>query len=138
MTSLMIDTGAFVAQRIPGDQYHALATSAFAELADSSVRLFSTEHILDETVTMLGRRESYAYAAETGTELLNSRVLQWLDAGVAEWTTALRMMRKYADQAVSFTDCLTFALMKREGIRTVFGFDHHFHAVGFRVWPPAR
>ena len=53
MTSLMIDTGAFVAQRIPGDQYHALATSAFAELADSSVRLFSTEHILDETVTML-------------------------------------------------------------------------------------
>lgn len=135
MKRVLIDTGAFIAQRISADQYHELASRAFAELAEAPVQLYSSEHILDETVTLLGRRESYAYAVETGEELLRSRVLRWLDAGVADWHMALRFMRKFADQAVSFTDCLTFALMKREGIKTVFGFDRHFQAAGFHVWP---
>jgi len=33
------------------------------------------------------------------------------------------------------TDCLSFALMRREGIGAVFGFDHHFERAGFEMWP---
>jgi len=47
-------------------------------------------------------------------------------------------MSKFADQGVSFTDCLSFRLMKRHRIRSVFGFDHHFTAAGFRVWPDGQ
>ena len=39
------------------------------------------------------------------------------------------------DQAVSYTDCVSFVLMKREGLRNVFGFDGHFTAAGYRLWP---
>ena len=42
------------------------------------------------------------------------------------------LLKKYADQAVSFTDCLSFALMRRDGIRECFAFDRHFQAAGFR------
>ena len=133
---LLIDTGAFYAQRDPGDIHHERATNAFALLADTGGEIFSTEHIMDETITLLARRESYAYAAAAGEELLSSRVLRWLDATPAEWKEAIRLMRKFADQAVSFTDCISFALMKREGIRHVFGFDRHFDAAGFQLWPP--
>lgn len=136
MKKLLIDTGAFLAQRNPSDQHHADAQSAFRDLADSATLLFSTEHILDETLTLLARRESYAYAAQTGTELLSSRSLRWLDATAADWDAALVAMRKFADQSVSFTDCLSFVLMKREGIKDAFAFDRHFRAAGFRVWPP--
>ena len=97
--------------------------------------VYSSEHILDETLTLLARRESYAYAAAAGEELFASRVLRWLDATPAKWQTALRLMRKLADQAVSFTDCLSFALMRREKIKHVFGFGRHFEAAGFRLWP---
>ena len=134
MKKLLIDTGAFFAQRNPSDEHHERATRGFADLAHSSVLLYSTEHVLDETLTLLARRESYAYAAEAGEELLSSRALRWLDATASDWTTALKLMRKYADQGVSFTDCISFALMKREDIRDVFGFDRHFLAAGFRVW----
>jgi predicted nucleic acid-binding protein len=134
MKKLLIDTGAFFAQRNPGDEHHERANRGFTDLARSSVLLYSTEHILDETLTLLAQRESYAYATEAGEELLNSRALRWLDATASDWTAALRLMRKYADQAVSFTDCLSFALMKREGIKDVFGFDRHFRAAGFRLW----
>ena len=80
--------------------------------------VYSSEHILDETLTLLARRESSAYAAAAGEELFASRVLRWLDATPAKWQTALRLMRKLADQAVSFTDCLSFALMRREKSNT--------------------
>lgn len=138
MTTLLIDTGAFYAQRKPDDQHHEKARRGFDELAGSGLRLYSTEHILDETLTLLARGESYAYAAEAGDDLLSSQALRWLDATAADWASALRLMRKYADQAVSFTDCVSFALMRREGIRHVFGFDRHFQAAGFRLWPATR
>ena len=138
MKKLLIDTGAFLAQRNPSDQHHARAQSAFRALSDSPTLLFSTEHILDETLTLIARRESYAYAAKTGSELLSSRALRWLDATAADWDAALLAMRKFADQSVSFTDCLSFVLMKREGIRDVFAFDRHFTAAGFHLWPTSR
>lgn len=134
---LLVDTGAFYAQRDPADQFHRRAVEAFALLASGTTEIFSTEHVIDETLTLLARRDSYSYAAEAGEELLGSRVIRWLDATPTEWKDALRCMRKYADQAVSFTDCLSFSLMKREGIRHVFGFDRHFDAAGFRLWPDA-
>jgi predicted nucleic acid-binding protein len=133
---LLVDTGAFYAQRDPGDAHHDRATRAFEVLSAAGGEIYSTEHIMDETITLLARRESYAYAAGAGEELLTSRVLRWLDATPAEWKDALRFMRKYADQAVSFTDCISFSLMKREGIKHVFGFDRHFEAAGFHLWPP--
>lgn len=135
---LFLDTGALYAQRDPRDQHHGAALTGFAQLAEIQSDIFSSEHILDETLTLLARRESYAYAAAAGEELFSSRVLRWLDATPAEWQAGLRFMRKHADQAVSFTDCLSFALMKRENIRHVFGFDRHFEAAGFRLWPPSN
>ena len=42
-------------------------------------------------------------------------------------------MPKYADQRVTFTDCVSFAIMRRRRIRTAFTFDRHFEARGFEV-----
>ena len=46
---------------------------------------------------------------------------------------ALRYFRKFADQQVSFTDCISFAIMKRDRISTAFTFDRHFLDAGFKV-----
>jgi predicted nucleic acid-binding protein len=51
--------------------------------------------------------------------------------------SAFVQMRKFADQAVPFTDCVSFVLMKKGRVRDVFGFDNHFVAAGFRLWPEA-
>ncbi len=48
------------------------------------------------------------------------------------------LFEKYADQRVSFTDCISFVLMRRHKIRQVFSFDRHFELAGFVVWSPVE
>jgi len=50
---------------------------------------------------------------------------------------ALKLFRKHGDQKVSFTDCVSFALMRRHDIPRTFGFDQHFVHAGFELWPQA-
>ena len=40
-------------------------------------------------------------------------------------------------QKLTFTDALSFALMRRLRIEQVFTFDHHFIVAGFHRWPSA-
>ena len=134
MKAAFVDTGAFVAKELARDQHHAEAVAGWAEAERNGLRLVSSDHVLDESATLLARRTTYAWAAEWGRDALDSGI-EWLRAEEQDWEQAFELMRKYADQAVTFTDCLSFILMKRMKLRHVFGFDHHFHAAGFRTWP---
>lgn len=51
---------------------------------------------------------------------------------------ALSLFEKFADQEVSFTDCISFVLMQRQQIKRVFSFDRHFQYAGFTLWPEER
>ncbi len=132
---ILIDTGAFVSKEIGSDQYHEESMVAWSEIGESTVELVSTEHILDESATLIARRSTYAFAAEWGEDLSRLKSIRWLRAAPDDWTRAWINMRKFAEHGVSFTDCISFVLAKREGIRDVFGFDQHFDYAGFRLWP---
>lgn len=134
MKPLFVDTGAFVAKEIAGDQFHSEARQCWSELEPGGHQLFSSEHVLDESATLIARRSNYAFAAEWGRDAMDSGI-EWLRADTEDWSKAMLLMRKFADQRVSFTDCLSAVLMKRAGLRQVFGFDRHFESMGFRVWP---
>jgi predicted nucleic acid-binding protein len=134
MKSLFVDTGAFVAKEIGSDQFHRAARLGWDEIELRGIRLVSSEHVFDESATLIARRSTYGFAAEWGQDALESGI-EWLRAGEEEWAKALVLMRKFADRGVSFTDCLSSVLMKRAGLKGVFGFDRHFDSMGFQVWP---
>lgn len=136
MKRLFVDTGALVAKEIANDRHHSAAAKAWSKIAEGGFHLVSSEHILDESATLIARRSTYAWAAEWGNDVMGANI-EWLRANSDEWRQALLLMRKFADQSVSFTDCISAILMKRAGIRDVFGFDRHFEDLGFRVWPPS-
>lgn len=133
MKKLFIDTGAFLAKEIKRDQHHSEAAAGWRHLADLPEILYTSEHCIDESATLLARKTNYAFAAGWGADLLASGITI-LRAEPDDWEYSFRLMQKYADQGISFTDCLSFALMKRNRIRLVFGFDHHFSAAGFSIW----
>ena len=51
------------------------------------------------------------------------------------WNEAWALFREYDDKDFSFTDCTSFVVMGQPKLSDVFGFDHHFEQIGFRLWP---
>ncbi len=91
--------------------------------------------MLDETLTLLARRADYRFAAERGRRIYASEAMTILRADEAVEKRALGFFEKFADQNVSFTDCVSFSLMNQHGIQRAFTFDRHFALAGFNVWP---
>ena len=131
---IFVDSGAFLARYAEGDQCHRAALHAWKRLERSSGALFTSSFVVDETLTLLGRR-TYAFAAARADALYASRVLTILRPDAADESAAVDLFRKFADQKVSFTDCVSFALMRRHRLKRAFTFDRHFAAAGFEVWP---
>lgn len=131
---IFVDTGPFLARHVAKDQFHARAIRSWKAAAKGGEALFTSSFVLDETFTLLGRRTSYAFAADRAEAILGSRVLTILRPDARDEVTALALFRKMADQEVSFTDCISFALMHRHRISRAFTFDRHFETAGFTIW----
>ncbi len=67
----------------------------------------------------------------------NSGEITRLNPNLDDWHEALRWLEKSSDQRLSSTGCLSFALLRREGIEAVFGFDRHFELARFEPLPRA-
>ncbi|MEK9146436.1 MAG: PIN domain-containing protein [Elusimicrobiota bacterium] len=132
---IFIDTGAFLARHVLRDGNHPAASAAWERLGALGQRCFTSNFVLDESFTLLARRAGYPFAAERARNILSSAALTILRPGREEELAALSLFEKFADQEVSFTDCVSFALMRKGRIRRVFGFDRHFERAGFEVWP---
>ena len=132
---IFVDTGAFLARHLSGDQHHREATRVWQDLARSRERCLTTSFVVDEALTLIGRRAGNRMAALVGRRLYDSRVLDIHDPSRDEQMAALGTLERYADQRVTFTDCLSFGLMKARRIERVFGFDKDFRIAGFLLVP---
>lgn len=131
---IYIDTGAFLARYLSHDQYHVKAISCWKRLEQLNLPCLTSNFVLDETFTLLARRADYAFAAQRARVILSSDLLTILRPAEGEEYEALDLFEKYADQRVSFTDCISFVLMRRKNITQVFSFNQHFERAGFRLW----
>jgi uncharacterized protein len=132
---IFVDTGAFLALYSTRDQYHREASTIFPSLP----RPFSTSnHVVDELATLLGRIAGYRYAADRVDDLYASASIEVVPSTLDDEVAAIRWMRKYADKEIGFTDCISFAMMRRLGIRRAFTFDRHFHDAGFQILNTAQ
>lgn len=133
---IFVDTGAFLARYVSKDEHHRRARRAWSEIERSRRRCFTSNFVLDETFTLLGRRTSYPFAAERARGLLASKALTILRPDADDEAKAVNLFAKFADQKVSFTDCVSFALMRRHELNRAFTFDRHFADAGFDLVPP--
>lgn len=127
---IFVDTGAFLGLYRKRDQHHKQAVDLWDELEPPFV---TSSHITAELATLLARQIGWLEAVDRVTDLYESPTIDVIASDREDELEALRWMRKYADQRVSFTDCVSFALMRRHRIRRAFTFDRHFRLAGFEV-----
>ena len=131
---IFVDTGAFIGRYLLADQHHRQAVIGWTFIQSQRIPLFTTQLVLSETITLLGRFADCRFAAETGRLILSSGAIRILRSQPDDERKALDLMQKYADQKPSFCDCVSFVMMTSHRIRDVFGFDRHFERAGFRLW----
>jgi predicted nucleic acid-binding protein len=132
---IFIDTGAFIARYLSADQYHHQALDFWDYIKNHREICFTSNFVLDETFTLLGRRAGNSFAVQRAVNIYASSFLTILRPDVQDELKALELFDKFSDQHVSFTDCISFILMRKQKIMRVFSFDSHFPMAGFELHP---
>ena len=128
---VFIDSGPFLGRYLAADPFKHDALQTWSRL--KRARLFTSNHVLDETFTLLARRAGCHFAAERAERFYASSAFEIVYSTHDDELQAARFFRQFAGQSVSFTDCTSFAIMRRLEIRTAFTFDRRFLHAGFRV-----
>lgn len=133
---ILIDTGAFLALKDRSDRHHAAARRFFEGLGARD-RLLTTSYVVDETITRLRYARGHKDALSFAESILSTRLIEVLYVDAALEGEALARFRRYSDQKLSFTDCVTIAAAHRQRADAVFAFDDDFRKVGLRTLPEA-
>jgi len=131
--SCFIDTGAYFAAFFPKDNYHQQSLEIWESIENSDIKIITSNHILDELATLLARKTNYSFAASQLKAIYTDSKIHIERSNHADELQALSFFQKYSDQKISFTDCISFAIMKRLNITQIFTFDQHFEYLGFNL-----
>ena len=127
---IFMDSAGFLALWDAGDEHHASARRPRERIRQRR-RFLTTEYVADETITLLLVRHSRRAALDFLETVERSEALrlEWIDP--ARFHAAASWFRKHADKEWSFTDCVSFSIMRELRIRDAFTTDHHFRQAGF-------
>ncbi len=131
--SVYVDTSAWIALAVTRDPYHDRAREAWTELAQAGARLATSVSVVLETFTFLDRQATRDVAIAWRKSLESVPRLRILAVTPRDLRDAWAFFDRPDLHKLSAVDAVSFALMRRERIRTAFAFDHHFAAVGFRL-----
>jgi predicted nucleic acid-binding protein len=124
------DSGAILALYFRNDQHHKEAHRLWPTLARP---VLTSNLVLAELAALVGRRAGSRFAADCLADIYASPTYDIVASTREDEVQALVWMRKFADQHISFSDCVSFAMMRRLKVRTAFTFDRHFRDAGFQV-----
>jgi uncharacterized protein len=130
-SEVFIDTSGFYALLAGDDDRHAQAAAYLRNAAAKRIRFVTTDYILDETATLLKARGRASLLESFFERIFGSSSCRvaWTDAD--RFHQARQFFLKHKEQHWSFTDCLSFCVMKECGSREALTKDDHFNAAGF-------
>ncbi len=132
MDRLFVDTSAWYALVNRDDPEHAMVSGALRTFAG---RLVTSNFVFDETVSLCFYRLGHALAEKVGAKLLDPGVTDLLWVTAEDEAEAWRLFVERPDQRYSFTDCTSFVLLRRLGLRRVAALDEDFRREGFELVP---
>jgi len=129
---VFVDTSGWYAYARGDDPAHKAASAA---LEAWEGRLVTTDYVFDETVTLARARLGAAAAARLGDALLDPGVVELVRLLPEDFEDAWEMFKKRRDKNWSFTDCASFAVMRRLRLSAAVATDRHFGQAGFETLP---
>ncbi|MGH7490915.1 MAG: type II toxin-antitoxin system VapC family toxin [bacterium] len=134
MRQVFVDTSAWIAIADGGDFNHETALSHRDAIA-GSCQLVVSNYIFDELYSLMLRNQGYQETTRFKAQLdkmIATGILEMVWVTEALAAEAWAVFEKFnVDKEWSFTDCVSYVIMKQRNITEVFAFDHHFEQMGF-------
>jgi uncharacterized protein len=129
---VFVDTSAWYAYVRRDDPDHEPVAAALERFQG---RLVTSNFVFDEVVTLVAVRLGHGAASKVGDALLDAGTVELIRVEEEDESDAWELFRKRPDKGFSFTDCASFALMKRLRLATAVSTDRHFRQAGFEALP---
>jgi uncharacterized protein len=139
MRQIFVDTSAWDAMADSQDTHHELALLFRQEIAGRGAQLVVTDYVLDELYTLLllniGYQGAVSFKNKLDTLVQEGVVfVVWVTKPIVQ--EAWEVFERFnVDKNWSFTDCVSFVVMKQRKTTEAFTFDHHFQQMGFAKLP---
>jgi uncharacterized protein len=131
LEDIFVDTSAWIALVDKDDSHHKEAASSYPSLLKNHRNLITSNFVIAETYIIILNELGHKLAIDFLEKLKASpRVLKIYSNEDIE-AEAEPILAKYSDQDFSYTDAVSFVIMKRQKIRKAFSFDKHFVIAGF-------
>lgn len=130
MTRIFVDTSAWFALCYARDPAHPDVKAVYDEAGH---QWFTSNYVLDETLTLLESRAGHPNAVRAGHALRGGRQAELIRVDPEDEEQAWGIFQSMS--GFSFTDCTSFVLMRRHRIDTVLGLDRDFRKQGFLLVP---
>ena len=131
MTPIFLDTVGLLAVWDIGDQWHEAAEAAYGRIVSARQPVATTSFVLLECGNAAARRtyrEDVCILRRT-LELRNEAIVPTDD----DWTNAWDAYQHGQAGTAGIVDYVSFAVMRRLGIRQAFTNDRHFQESGFET-----
>lgn len=132
MNKTFIDTSFFKALIDRQDKFHNQANKIWKKLEQTNANLVCSNYIVDETATLIRAKIGLETAFKFRQLLVNSRKIKICRVLIEDEAEAWEWFKNDWSR-LSFTDCVSFAQMKRLGIKQACSFDQHFARAGFKI-----
>jgi len=131
LEDIFVDTSAWIALVDKDDSHHKEAASSYPSLLKNHRNLITSNFVIAETYIIILNELGHKLAIDFLEKIKASpRILKIYSNEDIE-AEAEPILVKYSDQDFSYTDAVSFVIMKRQKIRKAFSFDKHFVIAGF-------
>ena len=133
--AVFVDTGIFVALRNADDDFHARSKELMKRaLKGEFGRLYTSDYVVDEAITTaLVRTKRHELAIDLGKYIIESPRITKVWVGEDSFNEAWIKFGVLKDKPLSFTDCISLALIEKSGMKQIMSFDCGFDGLVSRI-----
>lgn len=134
--AVFIDTGVFVALRNADDELHTRSRELMKKaLKGEYGRTYTSDYVIDEAITTaLVRTRRHDLAVDIGKYIIESPRITKLWTTKEAFDLAWEKFRAFADKPLSFSDCVSLALMEKNRVNQMMSFDSGFDGLIQRIY----
>lgn len=133
MERIFIDASGFVALFSEKDENHPKAVKLYEKLKNSKASLYTSDYVIDETLTTILARGSHKLSVVAGEAIFSSDIIKIVAVYPDYFKPAWALYKKYDDKKFSFTDVTSFTIIKDLSIKKAFSFDSDFTKAGIEL-----